>query len=883
MGARHGSGGEVPSGIVMNLRQWAVRLIAMLRRRRLEAELDEDIRMHLQMAADENRRQGMSAQDAERAARRSFGNVDHTKEIYRDQRGIPLYETFVRDVRQSLRSLRRNPAFTLVAVLTLTLGIGANTAIFSITHSIVLRELPYANADRLTTVVLTRVQQNAMRMPFSLADYLDWREQNTVFEKAAAYSYQRATLTGNGSAEQVPDAFVTADFFTVLGAQAQLGRTFAPDDDEPGKTPGIVISHGLWQRRLHGDPQAIGQLLTVNGRDYPIVGVMSPDFEFGNRGTEVWRALILEPPGRRGPYFLWVIARLKAGVNLEQAQAEQHTIAARIEAAHPKENLAVGMRALSFHEDVVGAMRTPLYILLGAVFLVLLIAAANVANLLLERATAREREIAIRSALGASRGRLATQLLTESVVLSAIGAAGGIGLAYWGIEAVRQVAPSSIPRLQQIAIDTTVLLYTLGVSVLSGVIFGFFPALQSVRPPRLSRARIGNIIIVGEIALCLMLLVGAGLLLKSLGRLQQVDAGFVPANVLTTRISVNTTPYSGEGDERLVAFYEELLSRVRSLPGVESVGLGNSLPPDNLEITDSFSIEGRPWPKGETAPNGPVLFVSPDYFPALGIPLMRGRNFNDHDRLTSVPVTLINETFARRYFPNEDPIGKRIKVGGPERPTAPWMEIIGVVGDTKYSSLGGAFEPARYQSFAQVAWNGLHLVVKAAGDPMQLVPALRREVAALDKDVPLDSIRTMNDAMQQAVSAPRFRTMLLATFAALALVLAAIGIYGVMSYAVTRRRREIGIRLSLGARRLDVLKLVIADGLTLAAIGIALGLLGAFAGTRVLGTLLYEVEPTDPATFVLLPVFLFAVAAIACYVPAYRATQVDPLITLKCE
>jgi len=866
----------------MNLREWGVRLIAIFRRRRLEAELDEDIRMHLQMAAEENLRRGMSAEDAERAARRSFGNVDHTKEIYRDQRGIPLYETFARDVRQTLRSLRRNPAFTLVAVLTLTLGIGANTAIFSITHSIVLRELPYPDADRLTTVVLTRVQENAMRMPFSVADYLDWREQNTVFEKVAAYGYQRFTLTGNASAEQVAGLLVTADFFSVLGAQAQLGRTFAPEDDQPGKTRGVVISHGLWQRRFQRDPQVIGRLLTLNGRDYPIVGVMPPDFEFGNRETELWRTFTLEHPGRRGPYFLWVIARLKTDVNLERAQAEQRTIAARIEAAHPKENLAVGMRAISFHEDVVGAMRMPLYIMLGAVFLVLLIAAANVANLLLERAAGREREIAIRSALGASRGRLARQLLTESVVLAGIGAVCGIGLAYWAIGVVRQVAPASIPRLQQVSMDTSVLLYTLSVSALSGVIFGFLPALQSVRPPRLSRARIGNIIIVGEIALCLMLLVGAGLLLKSLSRLQHVDAGFVATNVLTTRISVNTTTYS-ESDERLIAFYEELLARVRSQPGVESVGLGNSLPPDNLDITDSFSIEGRPWPKGETAPNGPVLFVSPDYFAVLGIPLIRGRNFNEHDRLSSVPVTLINETFARRYFPNEDPVGKRIKVGGPERPRAPWMEIIGVVGDTKYSSLGGAFEPARYQSFTQVAWNGLHLVVKTAGDPMQLVPAIRREVAALDKSVPLDGIRTMTDAMQLAVSQPRFRTLLLATFAGLALILAAIGIYGVMSYAVTRRTREIGIRLSLGARRLDVLKLVIVDGLTLGAIGIALGLVGAFAATRLLGTLLFEVTPTDPATFLILSAFLFVVALIACYVPAYRATRVDPLIALKCE
>jgi len=876
----------------MNLRQWFVRFASLFQKARLDAELDEDIREHLQLAVDENLRRGMSQEAAKLAARRSFGGIEQVKEEYRDQRGIPVYETFYRDARLALRSLRRNPAFSLVAILTLTLGIGANTAIFSITHGIVLRELPYADADRLTTVVMTNAQQNLIRMPFSVADYIDWRDQNTVFEKAAAYGDQRFTLTGDATPEQVSGAVVTADFFSVLGIQAELGRTFSPDDDRPGKTPGVVISHGLWQRRFKGNPQVIGQLLTVNARDYPIFGVMPPGFEFGSRPIEVWRTLILQPPLRRGPYFLWVIARRKANVSIEQAQSEQRTIAARLESTHPKENLGAGIRAGSFHEDFVGDMRTPLYVLLGAVFLVLLIAAANVANLLLERAASREREIAIRTALGASRARLARQLLTESLVLAGMGAAFGIALAFWGIYLVKQLAPASIPRLQDVAIDTTVILYTVGVSLVSGILFGFFPVFhsflasisdtlkQAISKGGGVRRRIGSAIIIGEVALCFILLVGAGLLLKSLNRLQQVNAGFTATNVLTTRIAVSSAEYS---DDRLVGFYEELISRVQSLPGVQAAGFGNSLPPDILEITDSFSIEGRPWPREESAPVGPVLFVSPGYFPTLGIPLIRGRNFNHQDRLNSPPVTLINETFARRYFPNDDPIGKRIKVGGPERPSAPWMEIVGIVGDTKYSSLGGAFEPARYQAFTQVAWNGLHLVVKTSDDPLRLVPALRQEVARLDKDVPLDRVRTMDDAMQQAVSEPRFRTLLLTTFAGLALVLAAIGIYGVMSYAVTRRTREIGIRLSLGARRRDVLKLVMADGLTLGAVGIGLGLLGAVAGTRVLKTQLFEVTPTDPATFLILSIFLFLVASIACYVPAYRATRVDPLITLKYE
>jgi predicted permease len=877
----------------VNLRSCLSRIAAVVQRKKLDAELDEDVRMHLQLAADENVRRGMSADQAMAAAKRDFGNVERMKEDYRQERGLPLLEVIARDVRFSLRSLRRTPLFAAVAILTVGIGIGANTAIFSVVHGILTKRLPYADADRLSQLVLSRPQQNLERMPLSLADYLDWRDQNSAYDRVAAYGNQLFNITGDGDVEQVQGAVTTSEFFDVLGVRAASGRTFLPAEDQPGTAPAAVISHSLWQRRFHGAADTVGRSILLNGTAYSVLGILPADFEFAVNRVEVWCALTLTPPLRRGPYFLWVVAHRRDGVTAEQAAARNRAISRQLETAHPKENQGVHFVATPLQEYMVGDLKKPLYVLQGAVLFVLLIASANVGHLILARATARERESAVRVALGATRTRLIGQWLTESMVLAVAGGAIGVALAAWGTAILKQIAPPNIPRLQSVSLDSMVLLYTALCSLASAAGFGCMPVVRTTissigeslkaggRGLQQARPRLRSAVMIAEVALSLMLLVGAGLLVKSLLRLQSVDPGFVSTNVLRSLISVNATRYSS--DERLLAFYDDLLGRVRHIPGVLDAGLGNSLPPDLLELTDSFSIEGRPWPGEQSAPIGPVLFVTPGYFATLGIPLTRGRNFSADDRLNTTQVTIINETMAQRYFPGQDPIGKRIKVGGPERPKAPWMEIIGVVGDTKYSGLDSAFEPTRYQAISQVAWLDVYLVVKTAGDPQGIVAELRQNLAQIDAEVPLTRVGTMNDALRGALTQPRFRTLLLTVFSAIGLLLAAGGIYGVMSYSVSKRTQEIGIRMSLGARRRNVLWMVIGEGLVVGCAGILLGVIGSLALTRVLRTLLFEVTPTDPATFVLVSGFLLCVMLAACYMPARRAARVDPMSALKYE
>jgi putative ABC transport system permease protein len=893
MGARHGAGGRLSGGNVVNLRSWLTRTASMVQKRKLDAELDEDIRLHLQLAADENVRRGMPADEAMAAAKREFGNVERMKEDYRHERGLPLLEVIGRDVRLSLRSLGRTPLFALVAILTVGIGIGANTAIFSVVHGILTKRLPYADADRLSLLMLNRPQQNLERMPLSLADYLDWRERNTVYDKVAAYGNELFNITGGGDVEQVTGAVATSGFFDVLGVPAAAGRTFLPGEDQPGAAPGVVISHSLWQRRFHGAADTVGRSIVLNGTAYTVLGILPADFEFGVNGAEVWCPLKLTPPQRRGPYFLWVVAHRRDSVTAEQAAAQNRAISGQLETAYPKDNHGVHFVAAPLQEYMVGSLQKPLYVLQGAVLFVLLIASANVGHLILARATARERESAVRVALGATRSRLMSQWLTESMVLALIGGSIGVALAAWGTTVLKEIAPSNIPRLQSVALDRTVLLYTAVCSLVSAAVFGCLPVVRTSvnhlgdslkaggRGLQVIRPRLRSAVIIAEVALSLMLLVGAGLLLKSFLRLQSVDPGFTPSNVLSALISVDPSRYST--NEQLLVFYHELLERVRRIPGVVDAGLGNSLPPNVLELTDSFSIEGRPWPTEQSAPIGPVLFVTPEYFSTLSIPVTRGRNFSVDDRLNSVQVTIISETMAERYFPGQDPIGKRIKVGGPERPEAPWMEIIGIVGDAKYSGLETAFEPTRYQAISQVPWLGVYLVVKTAGEPSGIVAELRRNLAQIDPEVPLARLATMNDAMQGAVTQPRFRTQLLSVFSAIGLLLAAGGIYGVMSYSVSKRTQEIGLRMSLGARNRDVLWMVIGEGLALGCAGIVLGVIGSLALTRVLRTLLFEVTPTDPITFIMVSAFLLCVMLAACYLPARRAARVDPMSALKYE
>ncbi len=867
------------------------RLLSLFRRRRLEAELERDIQEHIDLATEENLKRGLAPSEATAAARRSFGSIEGMKEEHRHQRGLPILETFLRDVRLAIRSLHRDIGFAVVAIVTLALGIGVNAAIFSVTHAVILKPLPYQDPDHLMVLVLRHVQQHLERMPFSVADFLDWGSQNSVFDKYAAYGDRRFNLTDDGNPEQIIGQVVTANFFATLGAKPEIGRTFAPGADASGATPQVVVSHSLWQRRFKGDAGIIGRTILMNATPVVVAGVMPADFEFGRPGTEAWQTLILNPTARRGPYFLWVVAHRKANVSTDQAQRELRLIAQRMESSNPKDNLDTGITAIPLHDYITGDVRVPLLVLSGAVLFVLLIASANIGNLMLARVTARQQEIAVRTALGASRWRLASQFIAESLSLATTGGACGLALTSWGTRFLQQLAPSDLPRLNHVGIDPSVVLYALAATLLSAVVFGMMPVVGVTLTPiqqglKLNsrglthNGRLRSMVIVSEFALCMVLLLAAGLMIKSFARLTETDAGFKPANVLAAGVTVNANKYS---NDQLVIFYQQLVGRVQSLPGVAAAALSNSLPPNLLSITDSFSIEGRPWPAEQHAPIGPVLFVSPEYFQTIGIPLLRGRNFSTDDRTNTPQVTLVSQSLARQYFGNEDPIGKRIKVGGPERPKAPWMEIIGVVGDAKYSSLEGTVEPTRYSPLSQVPWIGLYLVVKTTGSPIQMVPGIRQQLSQLDPDVPLTPVRTMDQAMSRAVGQPRFRTLLLALFAALALVLATVGIYGVMSYSVTRRSKEIGIRMSLGASGIGLIRMVVREGLQLAVLGVTVGVVGGLGVTRFLGALLFEVQPTDPGTFVLLPLFLLLVAVGACLIPAYRATRVDPLGSLRTE
>ncbi|CAN5880254.1 ABC transporter permease [soil metagenome] len=810
-------------------------------------------------------------------------------------------DTLLQDIRYAARRLLKSPGFTLVAVLTLALGIGANSAIFSVVNAVLLRSLPFAEPEQLVVFGTTKRGEEPRAGSMSPPDYMSLREHNRSFSDVSAFSYGGATLTGMDEPERIEAAWVSAGFFELFGAAPVLGRTIAPEEVQPGNTTVAVLSYAMWQQPFGGDPDVIGRTITLNGVTRTIIGVAPRGFDFPQKRA-LWVPLThneffsSETAVNRRAQYLNVAGRLRPGVSVEQAAAEVRSLAAQLEQQFPETNTNVTLATLPLHEVMVGEVRTPLLVLLGAVGLVLLIACANVANLLLARAAAREGEIAVRAALGAGRGRLVRQLLTESVLLGLIGGALGLLLAYWGTTLLSALRLEGIPRLDEIGLDGAVVGFTLVVALLTGAIFGLIPALQATRTDLTSTLREGgrgalggvrgsharSMLVVSEMALAVMLLIGAGLLIRSFLQLQQVDPGFRTEQALAFDLELPSQSYS-EGPQQ-AEFFRALIERLQPLPGVQAVSAVNILPMANDRFIINFDVEGR-----DEAPPGerPVLEVrvaTPDYFRTMGIPLRRGRAFGDADRADAPPVVVINEMAARRYFPDEDAIGQRIRLGwGPGDDRFAGGEVVGVVADVRQVGPSEDYVPEIYLPYTQVPVSDMSVIVRTAGDPLALAGVLRSQVRELDPNLPLSNLRTLDQLVAQSVAQPRFYMLLLTVFAAVALALAAIGIFGVMSYSVAQRTREIGIRVALGAEPQRVLQLVVGRALRLALLGVAVGLLGALALTRLLESLLFGVSTTDPLTFVAVAVLLAAVALLASYLPARRASGVDPIVALRAE
>jgi predicted permease len=863
----------------------------------VDRELTEELRAHVDLLTDQKIREGLNPEAARRAALVEVGGVEQVKERVREVRmGRPL-DDLSQDLRYALRGLRKHRAFTAVAVITLALGIGANTAIFTVINTVLLRPLPYEKPDQL--VVLTETVSERLA-GVSYQNYVDWRNQNTVFENVSALRPRESfNLTGAGESERLQGRLVSANFLSTLGIKPIRGRDFLAEDDQPSATPVAIISHALWQRRFGADESIIGKQLTLNSQQFTVVGITPPNFRFGaDADVSVPIGLSAERFKLRGKDpGITAFARLKQGTSIDNANAELNTIAARLEQQYPDMNTGRRVRIESLRESVVGDIRPMLLTLLGAVGFVLLIACANVANLLLTRSAGRQREMAIRTALGAGRVRILRQLFTESAVLALAGGVVGLLLAIWGGSVLSSYIPEGIPRMTELAIDGRVLAFTFGASLLTGVFFGLAPALQSAktnltetlkegeRNSSRGHNRAGKLLVISEVALTLVLLVGAGLLVKSFWRLSQVNPGFNPQNVLAMQISINARPDEGP---RVDNFLSELKQRVQQLPGVQAVAVSNGLPFEGANFPP-IVLEGKPAPPPGQAPNGLLYTVSPDYFKTMGIDLVRGRLFSTEDRKDTPPVALIDEVFARQYFPNEDPIGKRFKLNTPD---AESREIIGVVRHVEHSSLEGRTTNTAefYFNFDQLPLATLpryvrrvNLLARTTVEPLGLAGPVRNQISALDPNQAVFNVRTMEQALEQSVAAQRFSMILLAVFALLALILAAVGIYGVISYSVAQRTREVGIRMALGAKTIDVLNLVMRDGLKLVFVGIVVGLAGALLLTRLMTTLLFGVTATDAVTYVTVALGLVIVALFACCIPARRATKVDPLVALRFE
>ena len=876
-----------------------------------EAEIVEEFSQHLTDEYEAAINRGASEEEARHAVFEELNASDFlSRELKRVERRAPanavlpgregnLFADIGQDLRYGLRTLIKNPGFTIVAVIALALGIGANSAIFSVVNAVLLRPLPYKNPDQLVVI-----WENATHLGFpkdtpSPANFLDWRQQSSLFEGMAAFAERSFNLNGVGEPERLDGRRVSANLFAMLGVKPIVGRTFVPQEDQPG-TKVVLLNEGLWKRRFGSDPAVVGRAVNLNGEPYTVVGVLPQTVRLptsGNWRDQVWVPLAFpsEEAASRGAHYLEVIARMKPGVTLPKAQVEMDTIAARLAQQYPDFNARRGAVVTPLHEEIVGKMKSPLLILLGAVAFVLLIACANVANLLLARAAVRQKEIALRLALGANRARLTKQLLVESVLLSLVGGLVGLGLAYFGLNVLTRFIPQDVAQVDTITIDTKVLLFTLAVAVITGLIFGLAPATQASHfnlnetlkeGGRDSGAgvrgkRLRNSLVIAEVATSFILLVGAGLLINSFVHLRTLDPGFRADHLLTLNVDLSEVKYPDT--QRRTAFFEEVTRRVQTLPGVQSVAVAGNLPFTYNGDSTSIAVEGIPDPPIDQWPDVIYRTIGPGYLATMGIPLVRGRDFNDQDTLDTTPVVVISEKTAKHYWPNEEPIGERLKTGATTS-NIPWRTVIGVVKDVRQNDFIAEPKMQMYFSYRQVKDLVANaLVVRTVADPLSLATSVRNTIWAVDKDQPVANIDAMEHIVAGAVARQRFSMLLLAIFAGLALVLAAVGIYGVMSYSVAQQTREIGIRIALGAQRGDVLRMTVKEGLKLVGVGLLIGLVSAFVLTRVMESLLFGISATDPVTFGIICVVLLIVATLASYIPALRAATVDPMVALRAQ
>jgi len=878
-----------------------LKLRALLHKNEMDRELEEEMRSHLDRMIEQNIAQGMNPIDARSAARRDFGGLEQAKDQCRDARGIRFIEELGQDLRYGLRMLLKKPGFTLIAVIMLALGIGANTAIFSVINTLILNPLSIAEPERVAVIWRTTKEKRTESF-VSYLELQDWRSMNQSFEAIAGYKPNGFTLLNDGQAERIQGMHVTANFLSLLKIKLFRGRDFQFEEEKRGAQPVVIISHQYWQNRLGGDEAALGKQLSLNGKSFTVIGILPPTFEFplAEKQTEILTTIAAEGQNldERGAQVLLTIGRLKQGVTFAQAQAELTAIAEALEQQYPQYSREITAYLVSVDEQIVGRdIRSALWLLLGAVGFILLIACTNMTNLLLVRASSRQKELALRAALGAGTWRVARQLLTESLLLSLLSGVVGLLIALWGLGAIKYYGADQLPRLDEVQINARVLAFTLAMSLLTAVLFSLIPIFKASRPDINEVLKAGaknatssgalrlwrDSLVVAEVMLGLVLLIGAGLMIRSFGLLVNVSPGFDPKNVLTGQVSLTRASY--ENTEERIRYVNQTLERLQALPGVESAAFVAPMPFSGGNVGGDFRIEGRPKPELGQEPSANVRSVTPQYFEAIKIPLRKGRYFTEEDKPGGVGAAIINETLAGRYFPNEDPIGKRIlNIGANQNEGDPeqW-EIVGIIGDVRHSSLTKPATPELYLPYRQNSWTWGNFFVRTTNDPAFLTLSFTDQIRSGDKTVPVTNVRPLTEAISNTVSQMRFYTLLFALFGATGLVLTLTGIYGVISYTVSQRTQEIGIRMALGAQASDVLRMLVGQGMVLTAIGIAIGVVAAGALTRLMANLLYGVSATDPLTFAVIALLLALVALLACWIPARRATKVDPMGALRYE